>query len=261
MYHQTCKEICLNLYKLLPMALLPWKKAVITKVTDETANTRRFCFETEEQDAFDFVPGQFITLDLPIHERRSKRMRSYSIASPPYVTNHFELVIVLMEGGAGTSYLFEQGKVGLEVTYRGPLGTFVLPEQIERDICMVCTGTGIAPFRSQLQHIRKAGLPHQQLHLVFGTRTRGDILYHREMEELALEWSDFHLHIALSREKPDNWEGHIGYVHDLYRHICGAGEKDMDFYLCGWKNMVDDARANLQEWGYPSNRVHLELYG
>jgi ferredoxin-NADP reductase len=75
------------------MALLPWQTAVITKIVDVTSNTKRFCFEITDGSIFDFVPGQFVTLDLPIHERASKRLRSYSIASPPAKTNCFELVI------------------------------------------------------------------------------------------------------------------------------------------------------------------------
>ena len=60
------------------------------------------------EQPFHFEPGQFVTLDLPIHEKPSKRWRSYSIASWPDETAVFELVIVLLEGGAGTKYLFEE---------------------------------------------------------------------------------------------------------------------------------------------------------
>ena len=82
--------------------------------------TRRFWIELDSGKPFDFKPGQFVTLDLPIHEKPSKRWRSYSIASWPDGSPVIELVIVLLEGGAGTTYLFEQVKVGSELTLRGP---------------------------------------------------------------------------------------------------------------------------------------------
>jgi ferredoxin-NADP reductase len=66
---------------------------------DETASTKRFFFQIPSMERFDFEPGQFVTLDLPIHEQKNKRWRSYSIASAPNGTNEFELVIVKMEGG------------------------------------------------------------------------------------------------------------------------------------------------------------------
>jgi CDP-4-dehydro-6-deoxyglucose reductase len=73
--------------------------------------------------------GQFVTLDLPIHEKPNKRIRSYSIASWPDGTNVLELVIVLLEGGLGTTYLFNNIVVGSELTLRGPQGVFTLDEE------------------------------------------------------------------------------------------------------------------------------------
>src|ERR1700709_1553893 len=114
--------------------LLPWVTGVITKIEDETPSTKRFYFQIPEMDRFDFAPGQFVTLDLPIHEKPNKRWRSYSVASWPDGTNCFELVIVLLEGGLGTTYLFNEVKVGSEIILRGPQGHFVLPETIENDL-------------------------------------------------------------------------------------------------------------------------------
>ena len=109
-------------------------EAVITKIENETPNTKRFYFEIPSIEKFDFIPGQFVTLDLPIHEQRNKRWRSYSIASAPNGTNTFELIIVLLEGGLGTNYLFNEVTVGTKVTLRGPQGVFTLPKNFENDI-------------------------------------------------------------------------------------------------------------------------------
>jgi CDP-4-dehydro-6-deoxyglucose reductase len=96
------------------MAAQPWQNGKVIRIEDETASTKRFWIELTETTRFDFISGQFVTLELPIHEQQSKRARSYSIASAPNGTNVFELVIVLMEGGLGTSYLFTHAVVGTE---------------------------------------------------------------------------------------------------------------------------------------------------
>lgn len=62
--------------------LEPWRKGVVVKIAEETSATRRFWIQIPEVESFDFIPGQFVTLDLPIHEKKNKRWRSYSIASP-----------------------------------------------------------------------------------------------------------------------------------------------------------------------------------
>src|ERR1700750_2306986 len=119
----------------------PWRTGTFTRIEELIPGTRRFWIKIPEVENFNFKPGQFVTLDLPIHEQKNKRWRSYSIASAPDGTNVFELVIVLLEGGLGTQYLFNEVSVGSEILLRGPQGKFTLPEQITEDIYLICTGT------------------------------------------------------------------------------------------------------------------------
>jgi ferredoxin-NADP reductase len=242
------------------MSLLPWQTAIIINIEQLTEHTRRFFFQMKDADVFHFKPGQFITLDLPIHERQSKRLRSYTIASAPDNTNQFELVIVALPEGKGSHYLFEKGAIGTEVQFRGPLGNFIL-DDLTKDLCLVCTGTGIAPFRSQLLYLFKNNIVIPDIHLVFGTRYFKDILFFDEMMELENQSPNFHYHIVLSREENIYYKGDRGYVHPLYENICDKGKKQMRFYLCGWRPMIDEARKRLADLGYAKENVHLELYG
>ncbi|HPH98950.1 MAG TPA: FAD-binding oxidoreductase, partial [Chitinophagaceae bacterium] len=114
--------------------LQPWQKAKVLRIEQATPNTRRFWIEIIDVPIFNFQPGQFVTLDLPIHEQRNKRWRSYSIASWPDNTNVIELLIVFSEHGAGTQYLFNEAHEGSELTLRGPQGVFVLPTIIDKDL-------------------------------------------------------------------------------------------------------------------------------
>jgi glycine betaine catabolism B len=245
------------------MAAPPWRKGIITRIENETPNTRRFWIQIPEVASYDFEPGQFVTIDLPIHEKPNKRWRSYSIASWPDGTNVIELLIVLLEGGKGTSYLFQEGKVGLELILRGPQGVFTLPKPIDKDLYFICTGTGIAPFRSMIHYIQEHKIPHKDIYLIFGTRKRDDLLYMDEMKRLEMEIEGFHYIPTLSR---DQWEGCCGYVHSVYENLVNEKRtdhsvKEAGFYLCGWKNMVDEAKLRIQNLGYDKKSIHLELYG
>jgi CDP-4-dehydro-6-deoxyglucose reductase len=236
---------------------LDWQTGRVVNIIDETPATRRYFIETPSTTPFDFKPGQFVTLDLPIHEKKNKRWRSYSIASSPDGTNIFELVIVLVEDGLGTPYLFNNIQVGDEISLRGPAGVFVLPEQIEHDYFMICTGTGIAPFRSMAQHLFNNSIPTQNIYLIFGTRTKSDLLYYDELMSLQGKFPQFKYIPVLSRE---NWEGKTGYVHDVYSELC-VNKPEAQFLLCGWKNMIDDAKNKLLALGYDKKQIHFELYG
>lgn len=243
------------------MAQQPWRNGTIIKMEDETPTTKKFWIQIPELDRFDFIPGQFVTLDLPIHEQPNKRWRSYSIASPPDGTNIIELIIVLMEDGKGTTYLFKDAVVGTEFPVRGPQGHFTLAEPIATDIFMVCTGTGIAPFRSMIQHIHHHNIPHKEMHLISGTRKCQDALYLKEMFELSSTLPGFHYHPTFSREQVVP-EGHyIGYVHAVYEQLMQDKKEMPHFYLCGWKDMINDARQRLQSLGVDKKSIHFELYG
>src|SRR5687767_2228227 len=238
------------------MALQPWRTGRIIRIENETDNTRRFWIEIPELESFDFTPGQFVTLDLPIHEKPNKRVRSYSIASWPDGTNVFELVIVLLEGGLGTTYLFNKVDVGSQLTLRGAQGVFTLKEEnLQKDLFFICTGTGIAPFRSMVHHIKRHNIPHKNIYLLMGTRTQKDLLYHGEMKSFELE--DFHYIPTLSREQ---WDGRKGYVHAIYEELCAA-KQPAGFFLCGWKNMIDEAKQRILALGYDRKSIHQELYG
>ncbi|MCU0395621.1 MAG: FAD-dependent oxidoreductase [Chitinophagaceae bacterium] len=255
------------------MALLEWVTGRIVEIMDETYNTKRFIFEVPSMERFDFEPGQFVTLDLPIHEQKNKRWRSYSIASAPDGTNRFELVIVLNEEGAGTNWIWGNVEVGTEIPLRGPQGKFVLPKTIDTDIYLICTGTGIAPFRSMVEHLHRQGIAHEDVYLIFGCRKFNDTLYGPELRELQQTMIGFRYIPTYSREDPGN---HLllrtGYVHQVYEEIIahnrmqhhasgGTGLKPAKFFLCGWKNMIDEARQRLQSIGYDKKDVHFELYG
>jgi CDP-4-dehydro-6-deoxyglucose reductase len=78
---------------------------------------------------------------------------------------------------------------------------------------------------------------------------------------------NFYFIPTLSREA---WDGHTGYVHNLYEEICKKNNdacksleelKPASFYLCGWKFMIDDARKKIADLGYDRKSVHFELYG
>ncbi len=239
----------------------PWRTGKVTRIIDETPNTKRYWIEIPELEVFNFKPGQFVTLDLPIHEQKNKRWRSYSIASHPDGTNVFELVIVLLEGGAGTTYLFNEVSVGSELLLRGPQGVFTLPEQIEKDLFLICTGTGIAPFRSMAKWIQLHNVPHRNIYLIFGCRLLGDTLYGEEMRALQHELLNFHYLPTYSRETAGDDGLLKGYVHNVYEKIIGAGKPEAKFFLCGWKNMIDDARKNIAALGYDKKDIHFELYG
>ena len=237
-----------------------WYDGVVKKIDLLAPTVRSIVIEVPVEGPFNFQAGQFITLDLPIGDKRLQRWRSYSIANAPDGSNLIELCVVRSVNGEGSKYLFEQTEVGTTLRFKGPDGGFVLPDKIERDLVFICTGTGVAPFRSMLLDLQGSGKPHRSLHLIFGTRNESNILYRAEFEALEKSMPGFRYDIVLSRQ-PD-WNGHTGYVHRVYLERHDLVRPDVEFYICGWSSMIDEAVANLLvTLGYDRSQVRYELYG
>ena len=239
--------------------MIEWQNAIVVDIIQESPGIKRFFLQVEGTDSFAFVPGQFITLDLPIHEKKSKRMRSYSIASAADGENIIELIISIHPLGAGTNYLFNEINIGDKLVFRGPQGVFTLPASIEQPILFICTGTGIAPFRSMLKQLYANNSEHIT-HLVFGCRTKEDILYYYEMKNMELQHTGFHYHVALSRLDSIEEGFNKGYVHYIYEELLTTIPNPL-IYLCGWREMIDEANQRLLQAGIDKKNIHFELYG
>lgn len=244
-----------------------WYNSSVIRIEDESPTTKRFWLEIEGVDSFDFKAGQFVTMDLPIGERRRQRWRSYSIANAPDGSNVLEFCIVRLEGGAATDYFFEKVEIGTSIKFKGPDGNFVLPDTIDKDLVFVCTGTGVAPFRSMIQDLKNRKVSHGNIHLIFGTRFQNGILYKDEFEQLVKELPGFRYSVTLSKEENFHLNGQQfdlkkGYVHQVYLENYPEKNPNLSFYLCGWTKMVDEAVANLiLKIGFDRTQVKYELYG
>jgi ferredoxin-NADP reductase len=250
-----------------------WYDAQIVDIQQQSPTTRLFKLSVAEP--IDFKAGQFVTMDLPISDKRLKRWRSYSIANAPQKTIENAENAVYTEGSSelefsivksadstgGSHYLFEEAMIGTPIRFKGPDGAFILRDSsADKDLVFICTGTGVAPFRSIIWDIYNKKLPHNNIHLIFGGRREHDILFHDEFKFLQTNLKGFTFDAALSRE-PD-WTGAKGYVHGVYREPYKNVRPDVHFYICGWSKMIDDAVAQLiVEMGYDKSQVFYELYG
>ncbi len=231
--------------------------AIITNIIDETNSTKRFFFKVPNMERFEFKAGQFVMIDLPIDSKI--KYRSYSIASAPANDNSFELVIVLNPTGKGTPYMWQNFVTGMKVQIAGPIGKFVLPQMVSNDLCFISTGTGIAPLRAMVWDIFNQKKEHQNLYFIFGCRTPQDLLYHQEMLDMQKQYPQFKYIPVLSRGTPENWDGKIGYVHQVYEEIF-SDKRPAQFFLCGWTAMLKEARERIAAMGYGKENIKFEIY-
>jgi ferredoxin-NADP reductase len=217
-----------------------------------TADVRHFSFEVPEVDSFPFTPGQWVSLCREINGK--KITRAYSIASTP-TGNQFDLCLNRVQDGLFSPFLFDLGE-GVAVDLKGPYGTFVIRNP-GRDLVMVATGTGIAPFRSMVAHHLASG-GTSKVTLLFGVRYPESILYRDDFEGWQQQHPNFAFLPTLSRG-PESWTGRRGHVQQHLEEAL-AGRTDVDVYICGLKAMVDDVRERLKAKGFDRKQIIYEKY-
>ena len=189
-----------------------------------------------------FVAGQYINILLADGQRRA-----FSFANPPQQGDFIELHVRLIAGGRFTTHVFNQMKVGDDLRFEGPLGSFYLRDS-ERPIIFVAGATGFAPIKSIVEDAFHRGLRRPML-LYWGVRRPKDLY----MVELAQRWQQEHDNFSfvpvLSEPKPeDQWQGRSGLVHEAILSDF-PDLKGYEIYVCGSAKMVDSAFPAFLEQG------------
>jgi len=219
--------------------------AVVSKVRTLTHDVREFDLDLVEPPAIRFKAGQFVSFQVPKAGVPAPVTRPYSIVSPPSQGGRVTLLLNLVPGGPGSTYLFSL-KEGDRTTFKGPAGSFYLRDDTARDLLFVATGTGIAPIRSMLaaqSELRSS----QAVTLFWGLRSQRDLYYQDEFHELARSHPRFSFTTTLSRPEP-SWAGASGRVTTLVTDRVPS-VTNLAVYLCGNGEMIRDVTAILQGRG------------
>jgi ferredoxin-NADP reductase len=226
--------------------------------------TRHLYFRVPEIDRFDFIAGQFVSMQAPHHDGKTVT-RAYSIASAPRPDNTFDVCLNRVDGGFFSNLLCDL-ELGRVVKFHGPHGHFVMREP-PRDSLLIGTGTGIAPLRGMLEWLfaDPSRYEGRRFWLIYGTRHEKDIYYQEQFEQYAREHpQEFQYIITISRPK-ETWTGRKGYVQDRIREVLAdypdQGRGHMDTYICGLKDMVVGTRQMLiEEFGWDKKTVMFERF-
>jgi ferredoxin-NADP reductase len=229
-------------------------KARVIENVQETPNVYLLRLARTDSRSLDFIAGQWVLTR--IEKNGADVRRAYSIASPPYIKDRFELCIKRVEGGEMSPILTSMRKDDV-FDCAGPYGKFVLVDPLKTDVYFIATGTGIAPFRSMIDMIFYNGTD-VDVRLFFGVRNEEQIIYGNHFVELAKKHDNFEFVPTLSRPSPA-WKGEKGYVQSLVKKYVN-GYHGEEVYICGIPEMVDEVKGMFLDMGCPKERVHTEKW-
>lgn len=202
-------------------------------------------------------PGQYVQVEAPSPD--GPVFRAYSISSPSYDSNAVELMVRLIPGGIGSTYL-HQVQVGDPITFTGPYGEFVMSEDPSVEIICVGGGCGMAPMKNIIYTIYKRW-PERSCWLFFGCRTTQDVFYLEPFKELAAKHPNFHVVYALSDElkSDEKWEGETGFIH-LAADKMLTSNVPRQAFLCGPPPMIEAVTRVLEEKGLKPEDIFYDKF-
>ncbi|ODT44052.1 MAG: hypothetical protein ABS70_06465 [Nitrospira sp. SCN 59-13] len=219
--------------------------AEVSRIEDLTHDVRAIELRLLEPASITFKAGQFVSFEVPKEGQPRPVTRPYSIASPPEQRERILLVLNLVQGGPGSSYLFRL-REGDRTSFKGPAGAFYLRDDGTKELLFVATGTGIAPIRSMiLAQLQRQ--PDRPVTLFWGLRSQRDLYWQDEWAALAATHPHLTVVTTLSQPEP-GWQGTSGRVTALVEGRI-ASVKNVAVYLCGGNGMIKDVTARINAKG------------
>ncbi|MFC3613448.1 NADH:ubiquinone reductase (Na(+)-transporting) subunit F [Lutimaribacter marinistellae] len=189
-------------------------------------------------------------------EEKGIIMLNVRIASPPPGSEG-------IPAGQMSSYIFNL-KPGDKVTISGPFGEF-FARDTKKEMIFVGGGAGMAPMRSHIFDQLKRLSTDRKVTFWYGARSKREMFYVEDFDQLAAENPNFEWHVALSDALPeDDWKGYTGFIHNVlfeeYLKNHPAPE-DCEFYMCGPPIMNQSVINMLLDLGVDREDIMLDDFG
>ncbi|MFO1263084.1 MAG: CDP-6-deoxy-delta-3,4-glucoseen reductase [Rhodoferax sp.] len=220
----------------LPIKKMPARVAALER---KSADVIALKLQLPANDTFQYRAGQFIEFIL-----RDGSRRSYSMATAPHVGAGLEFHIRHMPGGKFTDYVFSTLKDKEILRLEGPFGSFGLREDSNKPIVLLASGTGFAPIKAILEHLRHIG-SQRSATLYWGGRRPTDLYMESWIQEqLAMAPWLRYVPVVSDATEQDHWTGRTGFVHlaVLSDHPDLSGYQ---VYACGAPVVVESARRDF----------------
>jgi len=154
----------------------------VVQIVRETPTVKTFRLADPGTDRmpFDFLPGQFLQVEVAPEAEKTAR-RSYTIASSPTQRAYVELTVKREEQGAVSKYLHDKLAVGDLLKVTGPFGEFTFTGTDAESIVLIAGGVGITPMMSVLRYLTDIAWPGQ-IFFLYGARSTEEFVFRDELD-------------------------------------------------------------------------------
>jgi ring-1,2-phenylacetyl-CoA epoxidase subunit PaaE len=223
-----------------------------------------FAVPPELRGAFQFEPGQFITLRMVLDGQEERR--SYSVCSTPSLLateGTFQIGVRPVAGGVVSNWAATQVAPGMVIDVMPPDGRFVVrrPRALHR--VGFAAGSGITPILSILTHSLETQ-PQAKFTLVYGNHNMASVMFNERLQDLKDRFADrltlIHI-LSRQAQEVDLLQGRIDgpKVQAVIDALLPAASMD-EAFVCGPEGMIDAVEAALQQAGVPAQHIRTERF-
>lgn len=227
---------------------------IIESVHSPATRVHTITFEQNLKHHFTYSPGQFLFIKF-LSKGITGEWHPFTISSSPSEEN---IKISAKESGDWTSTL---GALmpGDRALIQAPFGRFSFTNlHTKRNLVFIAGGIGITPFRSMLKYVHDTNLQEHKVQLLYANRTRHDIAFHEEFDQIQETNKNISILHVLSDDP--TWPGEHGRIDEncITKHVTEIVEKE--FYICGPPPMMAAIKNTLRTLGVPRNQIHTEEF-
>jgi len=240
----------------------PWRDSEMLEcamVIPEAPDCATIAFRAPSGAWFDYQPGQFLTLALPLPGGTVSR--SYTISSSPSRPLSLSITVKAQPGSQGSRWLTERLRPGMRLKALGPLGDFTLLRHPAQKYLLISAGSGITPMMSMTTWAWDSGeMP--DIVFVHAARRPAEIIFRRRLEQFASRVPGLQLRFCVETVDPfEVWTAYRGRLNQIMLGLMAPDYLEREVFCCGPAPFMRAVREMLAALGYDMGRYHEESYG
>ncbi len=229
----------------------------IKEVIRETDTTITIVFDKKD---LKYKPGQYLLLKIPYEDKIFSR--AYSLSTSPFIDEFPAITIKRVKGGKISNYLNDEIKVNHKIISTLPKGNFTIECHIEnqRNIVCIAAGSGITPLMSIIKSILIKE-SKSRITLIYVNRNETSIIFKNFLKKIENKYKNRFKIIHILTQPESSWKGLKGRpdynsFQKLFKNFTNT-----EIFLCGPKQMMENAISALKSIGVNDNCIHWESFG